>query len=200
MQERQVTSRTETHPLPKPFLVMATQNPIEQEGTYPLPEAQTDRFLLKILLEPPSIEEEREILDRSMGAGPSPSGDPVGRAMLQPEEVLAARAVTRRIYCDPRLRDYAVTIVQATRNPSQFGLAMDALIEVGASPRATLGLVAAAQAMAFLEGRGYCVPQDFKSVAPAILRHRIRPSFEAEAEGLDVEAILERLLGHLPVP
>ncbi|MAV55049.1 MAG: ATPase [Phycisphaerae bacterium] len=200
MQERQVTIGTETHPLPKPFLVMATQNPIEQEGTYPLPEAQTDRFLLKILLEPPSIEEEREILDRSMGAGPSPSGDPVGRAMLQPEEVLAARAVTRRIYCDPRLRDYAVTIVQATRNPSQFGLAMDALIEVGASPRATLGLVAAAQAMAFLEGRGYCVPQDFKSVAPAILRHRIRPSFEAEAEGLDVEAILERLLGHLPVP
>ena len=121
-------------------------------------------------------------------------------AMLEPDAVVEARLIRRRIYCDPRLRDYAVSIVQATRSPSQFGLAMNDLVEIGASPRATLGLVAAAQAMAFLDGRGYCVPQDFKSIAPAVLRHRIRASFEAEAEGLDVEVILERLLGHLPVP
>lgn len=198
MQERQVTIGTETHPLPQPFLVMATQNPIEQEGTYPLPEAQTDRFLLKILLLPPSVEEEREILDRAMGQANHPvSATPT---MLEPNAVVEARSVTRQIYCDPRLRDYAVSIVQATRRPSQFGLAMDDLVEIGASPRATLGLVAAAQSMAFLDGRGYCVPQDFKSIAPAVLRHRIRASFEAEAEGLDVEAIIERLLGHLPVP
>ena len=197
MQERQVTIGTETHPLPQPFLVMATQNPIEQEGTYPLPEAQTDRFLLKILLSPPSVEEEREILDRSM----SQDGHfAASQTSLRPEAVVEARSITRQIYCDPRLRDYAVSIVHATRHPGQFGLPMDALIEIGASPRATLGLVAAAQAMAFLDGRGYCVPQDFKTMAPAVLRHRIRASFEAEAEGLDVEAILERLLGHLPVP
>ena len=198
MQERQVTIGTETHPLPQPFLVMATQNPIEQEGTYPLPEAQTDRFLLKILLSPPSVEEEREILDRSMSQDGHFAAD--CQASLRPEAVVEARSITRQIYCDPRLRDYAVSIVQATRHPGQFGLPIDALIEVGASPRATLGLVSAAQAMAFLDGRGYCVPQDFKTMAPAVLRHRIRPSFEAEAEGLDVEAILERLLGHIPVP
>mgnify|MGYP006260604927 CR=1 FL=1 len=146
MQERQVTIGTETHPLPQPFLVLATQNPIEQEGTYPLPEAQTDRFLLKILLSPPSVEEEREILDRAMGQ----ANRPVSKtsAMLEPDAVVEARSVTRQIYCDPRLRDYAVSIVQATRSPSQFGLAMDDLVEIGASPRATIGLVAAAQAKA----------------------------------------------------
>ena len=193
MQERQVTIGDETFPLPRPFLVLATQNPLEQEGTYPLPEAQTDRFLLKVRVTYPSETEEKLILERALGKA-AVAINPV----LTPESLLAARAACDAIHMDERLRDYCVNLVRATRDPSIP--ALKGLIQCGASPRATISLAQAARAQAFLDGRGFVTPQDVKALAPDVLRHRIIPSYEAEAEGLDHDALIARLLEHVVVP
>ena len=193
MQERQVTIGDETFPLPRPFLVLATQNPLEQEGTYPLPEAQTDRFLLKVRVTYPSETEEKLILERALGKA-AVAINPV----LTPEALLAARTACDAIHMDERLRDYCVNLVRATRDPSIP--ALKGLIQCGASPRATISLAQAARAQAFLDGRGFVTPQDVKALAPDVLRHRIIPSYEAEAEGLDHDALIARLLEHVVVP
>ena len=193
MQERQVTIGDETFPLPRPFLVLATQNPLEQEGTYPLPEAQTDRFLLKVRVTYPSETEEKLILERALGKTPA-AISPV----LTPEALIAARTACDGIHMDERLRDYCVALVRATRDPSIATL--KGLIQCGASPRATISLAQAARAQAFLDGRGFVTPQDVKALAPDVLRHRLIPSYEAEAEGLDQDALIQRLLEHVPVP
>jgi MoxR-like ATPase len=196
MQERQVTIGDETLPLPRPFLVLATQNPIEQEGTYPLPEAQVDRFLLKIKVTYPARDEERQVLDRALAA----AGEAI-QAVCSPEQLVAAQAAVRQVHCDARLKDYIVDLVRASRDPATAGLKrLEGLIQLGASPRATIGLAAAAAAHAALEGRAFTTPQDVKAIAPDVLRHRILPSYEAEAEGLDGDALVQRLLEHVPVP
>ncbi|MGD9782971.1 MAG: AAA family ATPase [Kiritimatiellia bacterium] len=197
MQERQVTIGQETFPLPDPFLVLATQNPIEQEGTYPLPEAQVDRFMLKLVVKYPSLEEERRILD----ANARTQVDHHVRAVVDPASILRARKIVDEIYVDDKIKDYILSIVFATRDPAAYKL--DALmdnIRYGASPRATLYLTLAARAHAFLQGRGYVTPQDVKSIAPDVLRHRVIPSFEAEAEDMTSEKIVATLLNELPVP
>ena len=195
MQERQVTIGEETFPLPHPFLVLATQNPLEQEGTYPLPEAQTDRFLMKVLVDYPDAAEERQILDRALERE-----QPTLQPVLDMDALRRAQAALSEIFIDDRLKDYCVTLVRATRDPAGAGVALQGMIEVGASPRAVIGLAQAARAQAFLEGHGYVTPQDIKVIAPDILRHRIMPSYEAEAEGLDHDALVARLLEHVPVP
>jgi MoxR-like ATPase len=196
MQERQVTLGDATHPLPDPFLVFATQNPIEQEGTYPLPEAQVDRFLLKARVDYPKRDEERQILDR-MISGDTP---PVSRVL----EAEALRGLTRRareVYLDDRIRDYIVTLVGATRRPKESGLTEIAhAIAFGASPRATLALSEAARAMAFVRGRGYVVPEDVKEIAHDVLRHRILLTYEAEAENITTEQVVDRVLERVEVP
>lgn len=197
MQERQVTIGQETFHLPDPFLVLATQNPIEQEGTYPLPEAQVDRFMLKLVVKYPSLEEERRILD----ANARTEVVRHVRAVVEPDSIRRARAVVDEIYVDDKIKDYVLSIVFATRDPAAYKL--DALkdnIRYGASPRATLYLTLAARAHAFLQGRGYVTPQDVKSIAPDVLRHRVIPSFEAEAEDMTSEKIVATLLNELPVP
>jgi MoxR-like ATPase len=196
MQERQVTLAGETHPLPEPFLVLATENPIEQEGTYPLPEAQLDRFMMKIKVEYPTREEERLILDRHATTRTGFSIRPVVDPAILPE----TRQMIDAIYADDKIREYILDIVLATRNPSAFKLDMNDLIRYGASPRATIWLTIAARAHAFLQARGYVTPQDVKSVAPDILRHRIIPSYEAEAEELTSDDLIRRILNELPVP
>ncbi len=196
MQERQVTIGDETFQLPRPFLVLATQNPLEQEGTYPLPEAQTDRFLMKIRVTYPSVTEEKIILERALG-GPAPTIQPV----LSSAQLDAAKVATAQVHLDERLRDYCVNLVRATRDPKGANIASLAnLIQVGASPRATIALAQAARAYAFLEGRGFVTPQDIKAIAPEVLRHRLIASYEAEAEGLDTDALVGRLLEHVVVP
>jgi MoxR-like ATPase len=190
MQERQVTLGDTTHPLPEPFLVFATQNPIEQEGTYPLPEAQVDRFLLKAKVDYPRKEEERQILDR-MITGEVPA---VSR-LLKGEDVLHLARRARGVYMDDRLRDYIVALVGATRRPREVGLTdMAPLIAYGASPRATLAFSEAARAVAFLRGRGYVVPEDVKEIAKDVLRHRILLTYEAEAENVTTETVVARIL------
>ena len=196
MQERQVTLGDATHALPDPFLVFATQNPIEQEGTYPLPEAQVDRFLLKARVDYPTQAEERQVLDR-MISGEAPavakvlSGDKVRR--------LAARV--REVYMDERLRDYMVALVAATRNPRSVGLSdLGPLIAYGASPRATLAFSEASRAVAFLRGRGYVVPEDVKEIARDVLRHRVLLTYEAEAENVTSDTVVERILERVEVP
>jgi MoxR-like ATPase len=196
MQERQVTIGDETHPLPEPFLVLATQNPIEQEGTYPLPEAQVDRFMLKLKVTYPSREEERQILDRMA----TTSGGTSVRPVVTPDEVLAARALVDEIYVDDKIKDYIVTLVVATRDPGAHGLDIGPFVQYGASPRATLALTLAAKANAFLNGRGYVTPQDVKTIGADVLRHRIIPSYEAEAEEIDADEIVRRLFDGVPVP
>ncbi|MEY4117488.1 MAG: hypothetical protein RLZZ116_816 [Planctomycetota bacterium] len=196
MQERQVTIGSETHPLPEPFLVLATQNPVEQEGTYPLPEAQVDRFMLKILVRYPTQKEERQILDRMSRATASTKVAPV----MKPEDIAAARAVVDEIAMDDRLKDYIVSIVVASRDPKGAKVPLDGLVAFGASPRATLALSRAARAHAFLDGRGYVVPQDVKDIAALVLRHRVVPSFEAEAEDKTGDDLVRILLEHVPVP
>jgi MoxR-like ATPase len=196
MQERQVTIGAETFPLPRPFLVLATQNPIEQEGTYPLPEAQVDRFLFKLKIGYPSREEERRILDDNAVTDRVFNVHPVA----DPENVLRARAVVDQIYVDDKVKDYILDIVFATRDPAAFRLDLAGLIRYGASPRATIGLTIAARARAFLSGRGYVTPQDVKSVAPDVLRHRVIVSYEAEAEEMTSDDIIGRILSELPVP
>jgi MoxR-like ATPase len=196
MQERQVTIGDTTHPLPDPFLVFATQNPIEQEGTYPLPEAQVDRFLLKAKVDYPKKEEERQILDRML-SGELP---PVAKVLTGDDVRRLARRV-REVYLDERIRDYIVALVTATRRPREVGLSeMAHLIGYGASPRATLAFSEASRAMAFLRGRGYVVPEDVKEIAKDVLRHRILLTYEAEAENVSTETVVERVLERVEVP
>ena len=195
MQERQVTIGDTSYPLERPFLVLATQNPIEQEGTYPLPEAQVDRFMLKLRVTYPTPEEERAILER-MGTGNSIEVRPV----VTPERILAARDIVNEIYTDDKVKDYIVDLVQATRDPSRFGIDIERFIEYGASPRATLFLMRAARALAFLRGRGYVSPEDIKAVALDVLRHRVIVTYEAEAEEVDSDDIVRRVLEEVPVP
>ncbi len=195
MQERQVTIGDTSFKLEEPFLVMATQNPIEQEGTYPLPEAQVDRFMLKLKVEYPSREEERQILDR-MAVNQPVSIAPV----LGPQDLLRARQVAHEVYLDPRIRDYIVDLVHATREPAAFNLDVANLIAFGASPRATLYLTVAAKAHAFLHGRGYVTPEDVKSIGYDVLRHRIILTYEAEAEEVTTEEIIRRVFDAVEVP
>ncbi len=196
MQEKQVTIGGETHALEEPFLVLATQNPIEQEGTYPLPEAQLDRFMLKIRVDYPSRDEEKEILWR-MAAGQLPPVDPVA----EPEEILALRAAIMDLYMDQKIVDYVVDLVRATREPQTVGLPeVRPLIAYGASPRASIYLAQAARAHAFMRGRAYVVPEDVRAMAPDVLRHRVLLTFEAEAEDITPDAIIARLLDAVEAP
>lgn len=197
MQERQVTIGTNTFPLEEPFLVLATQNPIEQEGTYPLPEAQIDRFMLKINIEYPTKEEEHKIMKRMAFTDKIINVTPV----VTPERVLEVRKIVNEIYMDEKIEKYIVDIVFATRKPAEYGLNdLDGLIEYGASPRATINLVLAAKAYAFIQRRGYVTPQDIKSIGPDILRHRVIPSYEAEAEDKTAEDIIKRVFEEIEVP
>jgi MoxR-like ATPase len=196
MQERQVTIGEETHPLPDPFLVLATQNPIEQEGTYPLPEAQVDRFMLKLRITYPSKEEERQILDR-MASTSLPIG---AKPILDIDDVLRLRSLTDQIYLDDKIKDYIIDLVFATRDPSAYDIDVQRFIQYGASPRATLSLTLAAKAHAVLNGRGYVTPQDVKSIGPDILRHRVIITYEAEAEEMTPDAVLQQILDGVPVP
>jgi MoxR-like ATPase len=196
MQERQVTISDQTFKLDEPFLVLATQNPIEQEGTYPLPEAQVDRFMLKLLVDYPTREEERRILDLMSTHRGAPKIEPV----MQPEQIMQARAVLDEIYIDDKVKDYIVTLVHATRDPKSFNLGVADWIEYGASPRATIFLAIGSRAMAFLAGRGYVTPQDVKGIAPDILRHRVIVSYEAEAEEKTSDDVVKYLLDHIEVP
>ena len=196
MQERQVTIGEETYALPEPFLVLATQNPIEQEGTYPLPEAQVDRFLFKCLVGLPSREDERRIMERFTKAT-----QPEAETVLRPGDLDAFREALDQVYCDEKVGDYILDIVFATREPAKHGLKDIApFIELGASPRATLWLNLAARANALLHGRAYATPQDVKEIAPDVLRHRIQLSYEAEAEAVTSDAVVSKILGTVPVP
>ena len=197
MQERQVSLAGDTRPLPKPFLVLATQNPVELEGTYTLPEAQVDRFLLKIVVEHPSREEEELIVERMANTGPAP----LPKVVAQVERILKVRGLMDEILLAPAARQYLLDLVFATREPEAAGLAeLRPLILYGASPRASLSLAQASRAHAFLRGRGYVVPEDLKAVAPAVLRHRIVTTYEAEAEGISVEDLVTRILETVSVP
>ena len=196
MQEAQVTIGDETFPIEAPFLVLATQNPIEQEGTYPLPEAQVDRFMLKVVIEYPEYSEEREMIAR-MTAGPLPDVQPV----VDSEYILGARDIVRRVHVDEKIQDYVLNIVVATRDPKVAGLDdLGNLISYGASPRAGLFLISAARAYAFLKGRGYVTPDDIKQIAPDVLRHRVITTFEAQAQEVTSEQIVQRILDNLEIP
>ena len=195
MQERQITIGDTTYPLDEPFLVLATQNPIEHEGTYPLPEAQVDRFMLKLKIDYPSRKDEREILER-MSTQDQPRADRV----VEAEEILKARKVVDDLYMDDRVKEYILEIVFATRNPDEFGLDIAPLIEFGASPRATLFLAQASRAHAFIRRRGYVTPEDVKSIGPDVLRHRVILSYEAEAENVKPEEIIQRIFDTVEVP
>ncbi|MEI8124976.1 MAG: MoxR family ATPase [Parachlamydiaceae bacterium] len=196
MQERQVTISGTTFPMSSPYLVLATQNPIEHEGTYPLPEAQTDRFMMKIKIGYPSQTEEKEILLRMGTLAKVPSAQPV----LTAQDILAARKVVNDIYIDDKILDYLLNIIFATRNPQQFKVDIQGLLLFGASPRATIALKLAAKALAFLSGRTYVVPQDIKQISKDVLRHRLRRTYEAEAEGISPDDIIDRILLTIPVP
>lgn len=196
MQERQVTIGDQTYALEEPFLVLATQNPIEQEGTYPLPEAQVDRFMLKLKIGYPSRDEERQILDLMART----SGLPSAQAVVSPKQIMDARKVINDIYIDDKVKDYIVDLVCATRNPKTYKINLDGMIQLGASPRATIALTLTAKAHAFLKGRGYVTPQDVKSVAMDVLRHRVTVTYEAEAEDKTSETIVQKILDELPVP
>lgn len=196
MQERQVTIGDTTYRLPDPFLVLATQNPIDQEGTYQLPEAQMDRFLFKVIVDYPSIEEERLILDRMATSSPKTKT----RAIVDPKTVVASRELVNYIYVDDGVKDYIVRLIHATRFPGEFEPALQPLIRAGASPRGTINLTLAAKAAAFLKGRGYVVPQDIKDLVYDVLRHRILLSYEAEAEEITSEQIIATLIDRIPVP
>ncbi|HMQ50920.1 MAG TPA: MoxR family ATPase [Anaerolineae bacterium] len=196
MQERQVTISNQTYMLPQPFLVLATQNPIEQEGTYPLPEAQVDRFMLKVIVGYPTRAEERVIMDRMTGAE-LPEVTPV----TAPSDLLRARDIVRQIYVDDKIKEYVLDLIFATRYPAQSGLRdLQPLLSFGASPRATIYTIQAARAHAFLKGRGFVTPEDIKQIAPDILRHRIVISYEAEAEEITSADIVQRVLDQIEVP
>ncbi len=197
MQERQVSLVGETHPLPKPFLVLATQNPLEQEGTYNLPEAQLDRFMLKVVVGYPSKEEESEIVRRMATHGKKPRVRPVA----QPEQILVARQLVDKVYVDDLVRGYVVDLMFATRQPEDYGLAeLKPMILYGASPRASIMITQAAQAHAFLEGRGFVSPRDIKKVGMDVLRHRVITTYEAEAEAVTSEDVIQKVFDTVPVP
>jgi MoxR-like ATPase len=198
MQERQVTIGSETFKLEEPFLVLATQNPIEQEGTYPLPEAQVDRFMLKVKITYPEKEEEREIIRRNLaGSELSEKLNPV----VQPGDILRARQSVQRIYMDEKIEQYILDIVFATRSPQAYGLqGMDMLINYGGSPRASIALAQASKAIAFLKRRGYVIPEDVRNVCHDVLRHRIGLTYEAEAENITQEDIINQILDRVEVP
>jgi MoxR-like ATPase len=206
MQEKQVTLGKETFPLHEPFMVIATQNPIEHEGTYPLPEAQMDRFLMKITLSYPTRKDEREILNRTSSQDGSASslaggtaGAPVNKVLV-PERILRMRQLADRVHVDERVKTYILDIVFATRQPQEYKLDFGRLVRLGASPRASIGILCAARAHAFLKGRGYVMPEDVKRVAPDVLRHRFLLSYEGEAEGVRPDEIIGRILQTVPAP
>src|ERR1700731_978057 len=190
MQERQVTIGDDTYPLPTPFLVLATQNPLEQEGTYPLPEAQIDRFMMKVIVDYPTRIEERPILDAMATTEPLP----VPRPVVSAEQIVAARHVVNMLYVDEKIRDYIVDLVVATRPPTAASFNLNGYVQTGASPRATIALTLAARAMAFLNGRHFVVPQDVKTIAHDVLRHRVSLTYEAEAENITSENVIEKNL------
>ena len=195
MQERQVTIGDQTYPLEEPFLVLATQNPIEQEGTYPLPEAQIDRFMLKLKIDYPDQKEERQILDLMS------QNDPVKvEKVVQPSDIIRVREVVKEVYMDDRIKDYIVQLVLATRKPQEFKLDLKDLIQFGASPRATIYLAQASRAHAFIKGRGYVTPEDIKSIGMDVLRHRIILTYEAEAEEITTESVITRIFDAVQVP
>jgi len=196
MQERQVTIGNKTFKLPEPFLVLATQNPIEQEGTYPLPEAQIDRFMLKVRVTYPNKNEEIEIMKRISGGETRPI-----REILSPVEIVELRSLIREIFVDEKLYDYVANLVFATRDPGAFGLKdLNTLIEYGASPRASIYLIQAAKVHAFLRGRGYVTPQDIKTIGPDIMRHRVILSYEAEAQNMSTDDLLLNIFDRIDVP
>ncbi|MDI6738738.1 MAG: MoxR family ATPase [Candidatus Edwardsbacteria bacterium] len=196
MQERQVTIGEKSYKLDDPFLVLATQNPIEQEGTYPLPEAQLDRFLLKVKITYPSKDEEKEIVERI-----AVKGEPAINAVIEPKDIIAARELCKSIYVDKKIKDYIVDLVFATREPEKYGLAdLAGLIRFGASPRASINLTSTARALAFLKRRGFVIPEDVKELAPDVLRHRIILSYEAEAEEIATDDIVQKILAGVEVP
>ncbi len=196
MQERQVTIGDTTYPLPEPFLVLATENPIDQEGTYPLPEAQVDRFMLKIKIDYPSQEEELKILNTMASTKP----DYTINSVVSPQEILRSRKLIDSIYIDNKIKDYIIDIVFTTRDPMRFKLNLANMIQFGASPRATIALTLASKAWAFFHGRAFVTPQDVKNIAMDVLRHRVIISYEAEAEGLTSENIVQKILDTVPVP
>ena len=196
MQEHQVTLGDATYKLPDPFLVMATQNPIEQEGTYPLPEAQVDRFMLKVIVDYPKKEEERLII-RMNNTGEFPQPD----AVVKPEDIIRARDLVREVYMDEKIERYIVDLVYATRTPEDYNLAsLKNIIGYGASPRASISLAAAAKAYAFIKRRGYVIPEDVRAVCPEVLRHRIGLTYEAEAENISSEEIIDQVINAVIVP
>jgi MoxR-like ATPase len=195
MQERQITIGDSSYPLEEPFLVMATQNPIEQEGTYPLPEAQIDRFMLKLKIDYPDQKEERQILDLMSQDDPVPI-----RKVVAPADILRVREVVKEVYMDERIKDYIVQLVLATRKPQEFKLNLKGMIQFGASPRATIYLAQASRAHAFVKGRGYVTPEDIKAVGMDVLRHRIILTYEAEAEELTTESVVSRIFDAVQVP
>ena len=197
MQERQTTIGGKTFKMAEPFLVLATQNPIEQEGTYPLPEAQVDRFMMKIKVGYPSKQEERKVLDRMASGQPEPKVSVVA----QPNDIFEARQLVAEVFVDDNVRDYIVDVVHATRDPAQAGITdLEGMLDYGASPRASIWLMSSAKAHAFLQGRNYVTPHDVKTLAPDILRHRISLSYEAEAEGRTPEDIIQHILDKVLVP
>ena len=196
MQEKQVTIGDRSYKLEEPFLVLATQNPIEQEGTYPLPEAQVDRFMLKLKIGYPTREEERQILDLMART----SGLPAAQSVVDVKHILAARQVINDIYVDDKVKDYIVDLVCATRDPGKYKINVKDFIQLGASPRATISLTLAAKAYAFLKGRGYVTPQDVKSIGMDVLRHRVAITYEAEAEDKTSETVIQKIFDELPVP
>ena len=196
MQERQVTIGGETFAAGNPYLVLATQNPIEQEGTYNLPEAQTDRFMMKVKIGYPALNEEKEIIRRMATLGPKPEV----KGVLSGQDILNARKVVSEIYVDEKIVDYILSIIFATRTPEEYGVNIKGLLMFGASPRASIALKIGAQAQAFLSGRAYATPNDIKLIAHDILRHRLRRTYEAEAEDISADTIIDRILETLPVP
>ncbi|MBL4625194.1 MAG: MoxR family ATPase [Flavobacteriales bacterium] len=197
MQERQVTIGEKTLPLPKPFLVLATQNPVEQEGTYPLPEAQSDRFMLKVVLDYPKREEEKLIIRQNISVNPYPQPN----AILASSDIEKARKIVRKVYMDEKIEQYIIDIVFATRNPKEYGLDdFENLIEFGGSPRASINLALASKAYAFIKRRGYVIPEDVRAICHDVLRHRIGISYEAEAENITTDDIINRILNTVEVP
>jgi len=196
MQERQVTIGEETFPLDDPFLVLATQNPIEQEGTYPLPEAQVDRFMLKLRIDYPTKEEERRIMDRMAFTSKEISV----QSVISPKQILETRKIVDEIYMDDKVKDYIIDLVFATRNPEDYKLDLKRYIEYGASPRATIYLTLASKAYAFIQGRGYVTPQDVKSIGMDVMRHRVIITYEAEAEEMTSETVVQRIFDEVEVP
>ncbi len=197
MQEKQITIGDSTFDLPKPFLVLATQNPVEQEGTYPLPEAQVDRFMLKVVLDYPKKEEEKLIIRNNI----SKAGMPKANTILKPEDIMKAREVVKEVYMDEKIEQYIIDIVFASRNPEDYGLSkLKDLIAFGGSPRASISLAAAAKAYAFIKRRGYVIPEDVRAIAKDVLRHRIGITYEAEAENISSEEIVTEILNAVEVP